>query len=81
MNSIVTPAVTTPSATHAAKVRRVNADGRGRTMISSSTPAHSRRSQAAPSAPMRSISDTDTASPTCTHSIDATAIVVPVRAA
>ena len=80
MNSMVTDAVTTPSATHARKVDRVNAAGRGRTMTSMSSPAQASRSQAAPSTPMRSIRVTAIASPTCTDSIDPIAMKAPVRA-
>ena len=67
MNSRVTPAVTTPSSTQAANVRRVKSRRRGRTTTSSSTPAQASRSQAAPSAPRSSISPTDAASPSWTH--------------
>ena len=69
MKNIVNPAVTTPSATQASRLDRVNADGRGRTSTSSSTPAQASRSQAAPSGPIRSNSPTDAASPSWTHSI------------
>ena len=80
MNSMVTEAVTTPSATHTMKVARVNAAARGRTITSIRRPAHASRSQAAPSTPMRSIKVTAIASPTCTHIIDPIAIRAPVRA-
>ena len=42
--------------------------------------AQASRSQAAPSTPIRSISVTATARPTCTHSIEPIAIRAPVRA-
>jgi len=80
MNSRVTVAVTTPRTTHTRKVAHVNAATRGRTMTSISTPAHASRSQAAPSTPMRPISVTAIARPTCTHSIDPIAIMAPRRA-
>ena len=80
MNSMVTPAVTTPSATPYFSAVRENCEGRGRTNTRISTPAQNSRSQAAPSAPMRSISPTEAASPSCTHSIETTAMPAPVRA-
>ena len=54
---------------------------RGRTTTSTITPAQASRSQAAPSGPIRSNSPTETARPSCTHSIEATAMPVPARAA
>jgi hypothetical protein len=80
MNSIVIAAVTTPSATHAARLLRVNPTRRGRRKSRNSRPAHARRSQAAPSGPIWSISPTATATPDCTDSMAATAIAAPVRA-
>ncbi len=80
MNSSVTPPVTTPSSTLLTSERRVNCARRGRTISSISTPARNRRSQAAPSAPIRSISPTETASPTWTLSMAVIAISTPVRA-
>src|SRR5215208_210505 len=80
MNSRVMSAVTIPSSTHTRKVAQVNAVTRGRTMTSISTPAHARRIHAAPSTPMRSISETAIARPTWTHSIDPIAIKAPERA-
>ena len=73
------PAVTTPSTTQAPKVFRRNDDGRGRTTTASSTPAHASRSHAAPSGPTRSNRPTDTARPSWTHSMAATARVAPER--
>src|SRR5690349_19830770 len=81
MNSIVTAAVTMPSTTHARKVDRVNAAFRGRTMTSIKMPAQANRNQAAPSTPTRSMRVTAIARPTCTQSIDPTAMKAPVRAA
>jgi hypothetical protein len=46
MNSIVTPAVTSPSATQAVRLEPVNIERRGRTMTSNSTPAHASRNHA-----------------------------------
>ena len=80
MNSTVIPAVTTPSSTEARNDFRVNDDGRGRTMISSSRAAQNKRSQAAPVAPISSINPTAMAAPTCTEHIAATAMSAPLRA-
>lgn len=80
MNSSVIPAVTTPSAAQMPNVAQVNAAMRGRTMTRISTPAQTRRNQAAPSTPMRSIKVTAMASPSWTDSIDVIAINAPVRA-
>jgi hypothetical protein len=76
----VTPAVTIPSSTHAVKLDFVNADGRGRTITKKIAPAQISRSHAAPSAPIRSMSPTETARPSCTHVIDASAIPAPMAA-
>ena len=81
MKSIVRPAVTTPSATQASRFARPNSRSRGLTITSRIAPAHASRSQAAPSAPITSNSPTEAASPICTHSIEATAMPVPARAA
>ena len=79
MNSMVMPAVTPPRATAVPNDRRVNAEGRGRTMTSSRAPAQTSLSQAAPSAPMRSISATEVARPNWTNSMAVIAIAVPDR--
>ena len=80
MNRRVRPAITTPRSTLATRPDRVNRVRQGRPISTISTPAQTRRSHAAPSAPSRSINPTETASPSCTHSIDAVAIRAPVRA-
>ena len=51
MNRSVMPAVTTPRTTQARNALRVNAEGRGLTMIRRMMPAQASRSHAAPSAP------------------------------
>jgi DNA-binding transcriptional LysR family regulator len=79
MNNMVTPAVTTPSATHVSNAGRVKARSRGRTRTSRITPAQASRTHAAPSGPTWSNNPTDTARPTCTHSIATTAIDAPAR--
>jgi hypothetical protein len=61
--------------------KRVNLIRHGRTSISSTTAAQKSRSQTTPSAPICADSCTDTATPSWTHDIDATAMNVPVRAA
>ena len=80
MKNSVSPAVTTPSTTQAQQPERVKADGRGRTRSRSRAPAQARRSQAAPSGPMRSNSPTDAASPSWTQNMDPTANAAPERA-
>jgi hypothetical protein len=80
MNSMVTAAVTTPRAMQASSPERLNSDGRGRTTTSMITPAQASRSQAAPSGWIRSSRPTDTARPSCTHSIAASAMSAPERA-
>ena len=80
MNSRVTPAVTTPSATQARRLARPSAASRGRTRTGSRTPAQHSRSHAAPSGPTSSNSPTEAARPICTHSIEVIAIAVPARA-
>ena len=52
---------------------------RGRTSTSRIAAAHTSRSQAAPSAPIRSMSPTETASPSCTHTIETRAKAAPER--
>ena len=79
MNSSVSPAVTAPSARQAISPDRLNVVIRGRTSTSRIAAAHTSRSQAAPSAPIRSMSPTETASPSCTHTIDTTANAAPER--
>jgi hypothetical protein len=81
MKSMVRPAVTTPSVTQASRVALRISRNRGRTSTNKMTPAHASRSQAAPSGPTLSNSPTEAARPICTHSIDATAMPVPTRAA
>ena len=81
MNRIVSPAVTTPSSTQARNDDLVNWDGRGRPIASISNPAQASRIHAAPSAPMSSNSPTETAMPSCTQSIEPTAMEAPARAA
>ncbi len=80
MNSIVIPAVTTPSATQSRNDARVKLARRGRTITSSSTPAQASRRKAAPAGPTASKSATEAAIPSWTVSIEATAIEAPVRA-
>ena len=79
VNRIVRPAVTVPSATAAANPDRVNADGRGRAITASRSPAQSSRSAAVPVDPIRSKRPTETASPIWTHSIEPVAMRAPVR--
>ena len=81
MNSIVTPAVTTPRAMPARSAGPENCDSRGRTMTSISTPAHASRSHAVPCVPRTSIRPTEAASPSWTQIIEASASPAPVRAA
>ena len=80
MNRIVTPAVTTPSATHAANDDRVNDEGRGRTMTRNKTPAHASRSQATTTGSAWSSTPTAAAAPSWTQSIEPSASSAPVRA-
>jgi hypothetical protein len=78
MNKSVMPDVTTPSRTHVRNVDLVKADGRGRTISNRMIPAQNKRIQAAPSTPSRSTRPSDSASPTCTLTIDAIAIATPI---
>ena len=71
--------MTVPSATAAANPDRVNADGRGRAITASRSPAQSSRSAAVPVDPIRSKRPTETASPSWTHSIEPVAMRAPVR--
>ncbi len=80
MNSSEIAAGTHPRTMHIPKVRNVNAEGRGRTMTSSSTPAQASRSQAVPSDPIRSMRPMATTMPICTDTCAAMAIVTPLRA-
>ena len=79
MNSMVRPAVTTPSAMPARSASRLYAERRGRTITSMSAPAHTSRSQAAPSAPTWSIRPTEAARPSWTQSMETIAIEAPAR--
>ena len=80
MNSMVTPAVTTPRATVASRIGRRNRQGRGRTATSRITAAQASRSQTVPSGPISANSGTDSARPIWTRVIEPTAINVPARA-
>src|SRR3954451_15379018 len=80
MKQRVMAPVTTPSADDATSPRREKALGRGRTSTSSRTPAHARRSAAAPSAPTSSNRPIDAAIPIWTQTIAASAMPVPARA-
>jgi hypothetical protein len=80
MNSMVTPAVTTPSKTHVSSAERLNVSVHALARIRTINPAHAKRSHATPSAPSCSDKPMDTARPACTHNIDAMAIAVPARA-
>jgi hypothetical protein len=77
MNSSIRPAVTAPSALQATRSRRVKRRRRGRTRTTRSTPAQASRSPVTPSGPSWPNRWTDSASPSWTQDMDATAISAP----
>jgi len=79
MKKSVTAAVATPRPTAAPHAARPSRARHGRARSSMMAPAKTRRSQAAPSAPTRSIRVTETARPVWTQTMAAMAMRAPWR--